>query len=297
MSFENMIQRVNRRLDELIPDSTSPLYAAARYSLLSPGKRLRPALVLATCATFGGEVETAIDPASAIEMVHTYSLIHDDLPCMDDDDLRRGRPTLHKVFPEGIALLAGDYLLTTSFEVIGNAPKLNSDQRLALVQILAFAAGSEGMIGGQAADISSAGGQIGKEALLEMHRGKTGALIAAALQFGAVAAHAPASALPLLKSLGTEIGLAFQFLDDLLDATSSKEVLGKKTGRDAALKKPTAAALYGIKGVEENLLRFEEAIRKHLLDLPEAAPLIAALLHQNLWARRPSSLSDKSGSR
>ncbi len=283
---KTLIQQVNFRLDRLIPDSHIALYAAARYSLLSPGKRLRPTLVLGAAATFGADLEKALDPACAIEMVHTYSLIHDDLPCMDDDDLRRGRPTLHKVFPEGIALLAGDYLLTYSFEVIANAPKLTSEQRLHLSQILALAAGSQGMIGGQAADISSVGGQIEEAALLEMHRGKTGALLAAALQFGAVVAEAPPTAFPQLSALGFEIGLAFQFLDDLLDATASKEVLGKNSGRDAALKKPTAVALYGIKGVEEKLSEFEERIRERLFELPGGAPLIADLIHQNLWARR-----------
>ena len=147
------------------------------------------------------------------------------------------------------------------------------------------------MIGGQAADISSAGEQIEEAALLEMHRGKTGALLAASLQFGAVAAEAPETVLPLLTSLGFEIGLAFQFLDDLLDATASKEVLGKNSQRDAALQKPTAVALYGIKGVEEKLERFEDKIHERLLELPGEAPLIAGLLHQNLWARRPWNLS------
>jgi geranylgeranyl diphosphate synthase, type II len=297
MLSETLIQRVNQRLDGLIPDSSSPLYAAARYSLLSQGKRLRPALVLAMAATFGGDLAKALDPACAIEMVHTYSLIHDDLPCMDDDDLRRGRPTLHKVFPEGIALLAGDYLLTYSFEVIGSAPKLTSEQRLRLSQILAFAAGSQGMVGGQAADICSAGGKIEEAALLEMHRGKTGALLAASLQFGAVAAEAPETILPLITSLGFEIGLAFQFLDDLLDATASKEVLGKNSQRDAALQKPTAVALYGIKGVEEKLGRFEDRVHERLLELPGGAPLIAGLLHHNLWARRPCAPSDRSASK
>lgn len=280
------IDRVNQRLEQLIPDSPSPLYAAARYSLLSPGKRLRPSLVLATAATFGADLESALDPACAIEMVHTYSLIHDDLPCMDDDDLRRGKPTLHKVFPEGIALLAGDYLLTDSFEVLGNAPKLSAEERLRLVQILSRSAGSQGMIGGQAADIGSAGNGIEEKALLEMHRGKTGALLAASLQFGAVVGRASETIYPLLMSLGYEIGLAFQFLDDLLDAVSSKEALGKNVKRDAALQKPTAVAFYGIEGVEMKLQAFETSIHQRLLELPAGAPLIGDLLWQNLWARK-----------
>jgi geranylgeranyl diphosphate synthase, type II len=287
-SLESLVNRINLRLEELVPYSSTPLFAAARYSLLSPGKRLRPGLVLATAAAFGADLEIALDPACALEMVHTYSLIHDDLPCMDDDNLRRGRPTLHKIFPEGIALLVGDYLLTYAFEVIGNAPNLTSEERLRLVQILATAAGSDGMIGGQASDITSSGTEIEEEALLKMHRDKTGALLAAALQFGAVIGNAPESQFAPLKSLAFEIGLAFQFLDDLLDATSSREVLGKEIKRDAALKKPTAVAFYGVEGVEKKLQEFEASIHARLLELPQGAPLIADFLCQHLWARIPT---------
>ncbi len=285
-----MLARINARLRELIPDSPDPLYAAARYSLLSPGKRLRPCLVLAAATAFGADLETALDPACAIEMIHAYSLIHDDLPCMDDDDLRRGKPALHKVFPEGMALLTGDYLLTYAFEVLGNAQHLSVEKRLRLVQILSRYAGSQGMIGGQAIDISSAGQKIDKESLLEMHRGKTGALLAASLQFGAVAGSAPESAFPLVEQLGVEIGVAFQFLDDLLDATSTQEVLGKNVKRDAALKKTTAVEIYGIPGVEKKLEEFEDSIRRRLLDLPGGAPMVALLLQKNLWARKPVAL-------
>lgn len=281
-----MIQFINNRLEELIPDSPSSLYAAARYSLLSPGKRLRPSLVLAAAKTFGGNREKALDPACAIEMVHAYSLIHDDLPCIDNDDLRRGRPTLHKVFPEGIALLAGDYLLTYSFEILGKAPKLSAEQRLNLVQILAKTAGAGGMIGGQAVDVGATGMELNEQALLDMHRGKTGALLAAALLFGAVIGEASETIFPHLENLGNEIGLAFQFLDDLLDATSSKDILGKNVKRDAALKKPTAVAFYGIDGVKKKLYGFEASIAKQLSALPEGAPHIGSLLQQHLWSRK-----------
>lgn len=286
MLTANSLECINARLEELVPDSPNPLYKAARYSLLSPGKRLRPCLVLATAAAFGGNITAAIDPACAIEMIHAYSLIHDDLPCMDDDDLRRGKPTLHKVFPEGMALLAGDYLLTYAFEVLGNAQNLSAEKTLTLVQILSRYAGAYGMIGGQAIDISSAGGEIDEKSLLEMHRGKTGALLAASLQFGAVVGSASDSAFSLLEKLGFEIGLAFQFLDDLLDATSTQEVLGKNVKRDAALKKSTAVGVYGIQGVEKKLQEFEASIQEKLLDLPDGAPLIASLLQKHLWARK-----------
>ena len=286
-------EMLQKRLKELIPSSISPLYDAARYSLLAQGKMLRPSLVLAAAHAFGAEANLALDPACALEMVHTYSLIHDDLPCMDDDDLRRGKPTLHKVFPEGIALLAGDYLLTYAFEVIAHAPRLSLDQKLRLVQILSRAAGSQGMIGGQAADIDAAGEEIDEASLLQMHRGKTGALLAAALQFGAVVGGAPESLFVPLENLGVEIGLAFQFLDDLLDATSNSAVLGKNVKRDAALKKPTAVTFYGIEGVGRKLEEFEISIARRISKLPSGAPMISSLLEQNLWSRnlltRPST--------
>lgn len=282
----NSLELINIRLEELVPDSSNPLYKAARYSLLSPGKRLRPCLVLATASAFGADLTAAIDPACAIEMIHAYSLIHDDLPCMDDDDLRRGKPTLHKVYSEGMALLAGDYLLTYAFEVLGNAQNLSAEKKLTLVQLLSRYAGAYGMIGGQAIDISSAGQEINKAGLLEMHRGKTGALLAASLLFGAVVGSAPESVFPLLEKLGFEIGLAFQFLDDLLDATSTQEILGKNVKRDAVLKKTTAVGVYGIQGVEKKLLEFEASIRQRLLDLPDGAPLIASLLQKYLWTRK-----------
>jgi geranylgeranyl diphosphate synthase type II len=223
----------------------------------------------------------SLDPACAIEMIHTYSLIHDDLPCMDDDELRRGKPTLHKVYSEGMALLTGDYLLTYAFEVLAKAALLSPEVKLRLIQILSVSAGARGMIGGQAIDISSVGEQIDAETLLKMHEAKTGALLAAALQFGAVIGGAPHS----LEKLGKEIGLAFQFLDDLLDATSNREFLGKNVQRDALLKKPTAVACFGIDGVKEKLEAFECSINARLLALPGGALLIAELLEENLWAR------------
>jgi geranylgeranyl diphosphate synthase type II len=185
-----------------------------------------------------------------------------------------------------MALLAGDYLLTHSFEILGHAPGLSAGQKLRLVQILSRAAGSGGMMGGQATDISAVGVEIDEESLLRMHRNKTGALLAASLQFGAVIGGASESIDPLLENLGLEIGLAFQFLDDLLDATSSSEILGKNVKRDATLEKPTAVSFYGIEEVERKLLQFEASIARKLHELPSGAPLIAALLQRNLWARR-----------
>jgi len=285
-----MKHQIDRRLEELIPCSSDTLYAAARYSLLSPRKRLRPSLVLAAAQTFGPSWEPALDVACAIEMIHAYSLIHDDLPCMDDDDLRRGKPTLHKVYPEGMALLAGDYLLTFAFETISRAESLTAEQRLLCIQILSQAAGSAGMIGGQASDIESAGQAIPEEALLQMHRKKTGALIAASLQCGAAAGGCCQDALLPLETLGMEIGLAFQFLDDLLDATSNSSVLGKIVQRDAAMGKATAVSLYGIEKVEKKLKQFSASISSCLNRLPGGAPLIKSLIEEHLWKRMPAPL-------
>ncbi|MBM3184118.1 MAG: polyprenyl synthetase family protein [Chlamydiae bacterium] len=164
---------IDERLKELIPSPKTSLYESTRYALLSPGKRFRPSLVMAVAASLGADPKIALDPACAIEMVHTYSLIHDDLPCMDNDDLRRGRPTLHKAFDEGLALLTGDYLLTYSFEILSNTAVLSTSQKLQMVQILSHAAGSHGMIGGQAIDLDMTGKSIDEATLYEMHHGKT----------------------------------------------------------------------------------------------------------------------------
>lgn len=254
---------IEQRLKTLVSDTDEPLFQAVRYSLLHPGKRLRPLLVLQATTAWGGDVEKALDPACAIEMVHTYSLIHDDLPCMDDDDLRRGRPTLHKAFDEAIALLAGDYLLTQAFSVIAQAPTLTTEQRLQLVQILSRQAAAPGLIGGQAIDIGAKGKELPEEALLVMHRGKTGALFAACLQFGATVAlaHPP---LPLLQSLGEEMGVIYQCLDDLKDATSTTEMLGKTVGADAARNKPTAASLYGIEEARQKYAKRRKDLFKKI---------------------------------
>ncbi len=282
--MNKLLPMIARRLDELIPPGES-LRDAARYSLLSPGKRIRPLLVLTAIGMFHIDPLLGLDPACAIEMIHVYSLIHDDLPCMDDDDLRRGRPALHKVFPEGMALLAGDYLLTYAFEVLAKAPHLSPEQRLHLIQILSHAAGSEGMAGGQAIDIASTGKTIDETTLLRMHRGKTAAIFAAALQFGAVIGGASDPIRSMLESLGMEIGLAYQFLDDLLDATSTAKILGKQVRGDAAKGKTTAASLYGIEKVEKKLGQFEQSIKDRFAQLPPGGSSLEALVGQFLWER------------
>jgi len=174
-----MIDRIEKRLNELIPPRNETIFEAARYSLLSSGKRIRPLLTLATAGVYGVDPLSIIDPACAIEMIHTYSLIHDDLPCMDNDNLRRGKPTLHKVYGEAMALLTGDYLLTFAFEIIANASILGREQRVQIMKIVAMRAGARGMIGGQALDIESEGKEIDEDTLLQMHYRKTASLICA----------------------------------------------------------------------------------------------------------------------
>lgn len=213
---------ITQKIDELIGKRhTEPhgkLFEAAKYSLLSPGKRLRPLLTLATAKTFGTPLEKALVPACALEMVHTYSLIHDDLPCMDDDDMRRGKPTLHKVFPEGHAVLTGDFLLTYAFQLLSESPDLHPEQKLELVRILSSAAGADGMVGGQIVDLEWEGKQLDWPLLQFMHVHKTAALITAGLLFGGVISQVDEKDYLLLQAFGRNLGLAFQIIDDILDS-------------------------------------------------------------------------------
>jgi geranylgeranyl pyrophosphate synthase len=278
-----VIEKIEARLRELIPARDETIFEAARYLLLSTGKRLRPLLTMATASVFGVDPLLALDPACALEMIHTYSLIHDDLPCMDNDDLRRAKPTLHKVYGESMALLAGDYLLTFAFEVIVNATPLGREQRLQMVKTVAMRAGSAGMIGGQSLDVESKGKEIDEETLLQMHYGKTAALLTACLEVGSLAAGYPPT--PVLQSIGKDLGLAYQYQDDLLDATSTTATLGKTAGADAASNKPTAVSLFGIAGVEERLSALSVSLNQKLEQIPkgggELALLIYAILRRN----------------
>jgi geranylgeranyl diphosphate synthase type II len=255
---------VERALDAALPASPacpSQLADAMRYSLLAGGKRLRPMLALAAAeATDPDHVErarTAAMPAAcALELIHTYSLVHDDLPAMDDDTLRRGRPTNHVVYGEGLAILAGDGLLTEAFvhlareprEVPGVPPTVLSDRKLRALQIVAEAAGACGMVGGQAIDLAAAGSgaSFDAEGLRGMHARKTGALIRAAAASGAVMAGATEDQLGAIEAFARELGLAFQIVDDILDVEGAAASLGKTAGKDAAAGKPTYPALYGV---------------------------------------------------
>ena len=242
---------VNEWLDRLVPSETTPpvqLHRAMRYSLLAGGKRLRPVLTLAAGEAFGADTDDLMPAACAIEMIHTYSLIHDDLPAMDNDDLRRGRPTCHKAFGEAVAILAGDALLTQAFRVLASdSPKRNAERQVQVIREVATAAGTvEALIGGQMADIESEGKNVDAAMLEDIHHSKTGAMITASVVVGGLIAGANEDQIDKLRQYGKGIGLAFQIADDILDVTSTSEQLGKTPGKDQAANKATYPAIHGI---------------------------------------------------
>lgn len=250
-ALDECVKAMTPELEKIYPEDggiASVLYEAERYSLLSGGKRIRAALVLETCRMLGGETEAALPFACAVEMVHTYSLIHDDLPCMDNDDLRRGKPTNHKVFGEAYATLAGDGLLTDAFAVCAMNPNVTGDCAAAAVAILSGAAGSYGMVKGQVIDIFGESHKLSEEQLVELHMGKTGAMICASAQLGCLAAgYAPNSEITeRLTAFAQKIGLVFQIVDDILDVTSSDEVLGKSIGSDKGNNKTTFMSFFSV---------------------------------------------------
>ena len=237
---------LEKACDQFLPEE-SEVCRAARYSLLGGGKRIRAVLVLSVCDMLGGDLLAAEQFAAAVEMLHCYSLIHDDLPCMDNDDLRRGRPSCHKAFDEATAMLAGDVLLTEAFEVVANAPAEPS-ARVQAAQALSAGAGSRGMVYGQELDLKYEALAATKEQLRLIHRNKTGALINAAIQMGAAAAGASVERRRALEQYAYGIGLVFQIIDDVLDVTSTPEQLGKPIGSDSENGKTTFVTLYGTAG-------------------------------------------------
>lgn len=240
---------VDRALDRFLPGArTKPatLHQAMRYSLFAGGKRMRPVLALAAAEACGGAVERALPAACAVECIHTYSLIHDDLPCMDDDDLRRGRPTNHKVFGEGIAVLAGDALLTIGFDILAQTQPAPRHPIAAQFRELARASGSEWLIGGQVADLEAEGRKLSGAELRYIHRCKTAALLTTSIRLGAMSANAPAAKLDALTAFGQALGLAFQVIDDILDVTQSTARLGKTAGKDVQATKATFPSIYGL---------------------------------------------------
>jgi geranylgeranyl diphosphate synthase type II len=252
--FEEDRLAVEAALERLLPAETTPpssIHTAMRYSVFAGGKRMRPILCLESARIFGGEVTPAFHPACAIEFIHTYSLIHDDLPALDNDDLRRGKPTCHKKFSEALAILAGDGLLTLAFETIGATP-VASERRAAILTEVATSAGTiNGMVGGQVADIEAEGKRVEPQVLEYIHRSKTAALIRASVTAGALCAGAGSDDVVRLRRFGETIGWAFQVTDDILDVEESSAALGKTAGKDIAQQKATYPAVYGLERSHE----------------------------------------------
>lgn len=247
--FEEDRLAVDAALERLLPEESvhpSSIHQAMRYSVFAGGKRIRPILCLETARIFAPDINPALHPACAIEMIHTYSLIHDDLPALDNDDLRRGKPTCHKKFGEANAILAGDALLTLAFETVGATP-VSPAQSVAILKEISAAAGTvNGMVGGQVADLEAEGKRIDPETLEYIHRSKTAALIRASVTSGALCAGAANEDVARLRRFGETIGWAFQVTDDILDVEESSSVLGKTAGKDIAQRKATYPAIHGL---------------------------------------------------
>ena len=246
--------RTEAALEAALPSTdTIPhtLHEAMRYAVLGGGKRVRPLLVHAAGEVVGATPEACDAAACAVEMIHAYSLVHDDMPCMDDDDLRRGRPTVHKAYDEATALLVGDALQSQAFIVLAQTPALAAEARLKVVAELAVASGSIGMCGGQAIDLQNVGKAMTREALEGMHRMKTGALLRASVRMGALCGNIDQAGLVALDRYAAAVGLAFQVVDDILDVTADTATLGKTAGKDAANDKPTYVSLLGLDAARE----------------------------------------------
>ena len=240
---------IDAALQRFLPRASvrpSTIHRAMRHPVFAGGKRLRPILCLAAAEACGGDSEHALAPACAVELIHTYSLVHDDLPCMDDDDLRRGNPTTHVVFGENMAVLAGDALLTEAFAIIAQTPECKKYRAGDYVTELASASDSRRLIGGQVMDLEGEGKALTKAQLVRVHEAKTAALLTSSLRLGGMSANASSSKLQALTDFGKSLGLAFQVIDDLLDVTQSTEKLGKTAGKDAAVEKATYPAILGL---------------------------------------------------
>ena len=270
-------QKVDQALADLLPrEGIHPerLLSAMKYSLFAGGKRIRPIMVLAAAEAAGGRVEEALSAACAVELVHTYSLIHDDLPAMDDDDFRRGRATCHRAFDEGTAILAGDALLTLAFEVLSTGGEVKGDNiRLRMVRELAIAAGWRGMVGGQQVDMDSEGSKPELPLLEYIHTHKTGALIRCSLLLGGLCGNADETTLKALGNYGEKVGLAFQVVDDILDVTTTTEEMGKDQGSDAEKGKITYPGLFGLEGARERAFKLVEDAKYVISDIDSTGRL------------------------
>jgi geranylgeranyl diphosphate synthase, type II len=273
-------QEVDRALDRFLPDSsTKPatIHKAMRYSLFAGGKRLRPILCLAAAEASGGLTSSAIPLACAVECIHTYSLIHDDLPSMDNDDFRRGRPTCHKVFGDGIAVLAGDALLTIAFEIAAQAKAWPRYDLREIFREIAVAAGSRKLIAGQVADLEGEGKKISRAQLRYIHENKTSALLTTSIRLGGMSANATPMQMSALSDFGLALGLAFQVIDDILDVTQTSEKLGKSAGKDAAAHKATYPSVLGLEKSRAEAGRLTRQAHDALRPLGKRAETLHAL--------------------
>lgn len=273
LRFQETLATIEATLDSILtpqaPNKPEVLWNAMRHGVLNGGKRIRPILVLETCKAFGGSPHTALPAACALELMHCYSLIHDDLPCMDNDDFRRGKPTVHKAFSEDIAVLAGDALNAMAFGVMAQLQSgVSPETQVQLVALFSYVASTGGVVSGQVDDIQFANTLPTAEILHRIHHGKTGALFTFATQAGAMLANASQYDVNLMKTFGEQLGLAFQIADDLLDIESSTEALGKSIGKDEAQGKITFPAVYGIEKSKEILTLTLEKAHAVLQDLP-----------------------------
>jgi geranylgeranyl diphosphate synthase type II len=273
-------KKVDAALNRLLPTATTKpktIHQAMRYSIFAGGKRLRPVICLATAEVISGKNDDAIPLACAVECIHTYSLIHDDLPSMDNDDFRRGKPTSHKVYGEGVAVLAGDALLTIAFEMAASCRAWPRYSHQDVIHELAVAAGSQKLIAGQVADLEGEGRKISPAELRYIHDNKTAALIASSIRLGAMSANATPKQLALLTEFGETLGLAFQVIDDILDVTQTSEKLGKSAGKDIAAQKATYPALLGLDKAKKEADRLTAKARAALKPFGKAAAPLEAI--------------------
>jgi geranylgeranyl diphosphate synthase, type II len=278
--LDSVARQVDRTLDRAIPRASArpgTIHRAMRYSLFAGGKRLRPAVCVAAAEACGGSWENALPLAAAIECIHTYSLIHDDLPAMDNDDFRRGKPTNHKVFGEGIAILAGDALLTQAFEILAAAPATRRYPVSTYVAELARASGSRQLIAGQVADLEGEGKKLSQSELRFIHERKTSALLCCSARLGGMSAGCSAGKLEALTQFGHHVGLAFQVIDDILDVTQTSEKLGKTAGKDTAAQKATYPAIVGLDKSRQIARQLTEKAFAALKPFGRKAAVLAAL--------------------
>ena len=279
--MQRKIELINRELDGIYAENialNATLAKSMNYSLMAGGKRLRPILVMAAADAVGADGEKFLHLATSIEMIHTYSLIHDDLPAMDNDDYRRGKLTNHKVFGDGIAVLAGDALLTLAFEVIADSPNVDTEKKLKVIKEMSHAAGAEGMVGGQVIDLESEGKKINMDTLRKMHSAKTGALFCAAIRSGAILGGATDKQLADLTQYARQFGLAFQITDDILDVTGDEASIGKPVGSDEKNHKSTYVTLGSLESARELAQTAVDEAKKALADFGKEADFLRELV-------------------